>query len=452
MSKTYAKIDRRSLLKNAALAAFLGPVVQRTMAKAQSPIKRLLVVFWPNGLNYAAAGPSGSLTNFSMGEYFQPLERHKEDAIALTGLHMGGVNYGQNTEYGHKSGGMACLTCTPDEKTDKATGPSVDQLIGRKLYEQGLAPMRRAPIFGVGASRIPTYGPVFHEDAGKVALTETEPLNAYSSLFSDVALSMGGDITKIIARRKSILDVALSDCKASLPALPAGGRVLLDYHCTQIRDLESSLKPDAQMPLCVPPKPALDMVSKLNTRDANNYPVLTDFFFKLLPVAFQCDLARVMSFTWGGTAARFNMPWLTIPLIARVDTGERNVRDHHSHTHAGSRQTIGQFMDWYSTKMAELLDNLKQQGPDGSSLLESMVVHYTTEYGSGGPHSNGNAAMFLFGSGGGHFPTGRLLTFKNDAKAHHALMVSLIQYMGVQGVDQFGHPMGGSGPLSQLQS
>ena len=59
-TKRYFKIDRRSLLKNAALAAFVGPVVRQSMALAQAkPVKRLMVVFWPNGLNYVPAGPNG---------------------------------------------------------------------------------------------------------------------------------------------------------------------------------------------------------------------------------------------------------------------------------------------------------------------------------------------------------------------------------------------------------
>lgn len=454
MSKTYAKIDRRSLLKSAALGAFLGPVVGRTMAHGQpgGGIKRFLVLFWPNGINHNAMGASGNESTFTYGSYFAPLEKHKADGIVFTGLHVGGVPYGKNSEFGHKSGGVGCLTCTPDEGTNKATGPSIDQFISQKLFEQKLAPMRKAPIFGVGASKIPSYGPVFHESAGKVAPTETSPKNAYDIMFGDVANSMGQDITKVIARRKSILDSALVDCKGALPALPADGKALLDYHCTRIRELEESLASlgAAGTKSCVAPKAALDAVSAL-TADPANYPALTDFYWKLLQVNFSCDLSRVASFTWGGTASRFNMPWVSPPILEKVDTGEKNVRDHHSHTHAGTKDSVGLFMNWYSTKVAALLEILKEKGPDGQRLLDSMAVHLTTEYGSGGPHYNGNLQCFVFGSLGGSFKTNRLLAHKpSDAKSHHAMMVSYIKAMGIKGVDSFGHPMGGSGGLPTL--
>jgi hypothetical protein len=188
----------------------------------------------------------------------------------------------------------------------------------------------------------------------------------------------------------------------------------------------------------------------LNLKDPNTYPAQTDFFFELIQVAFLCDITRVASFTWGGDAARFNMPWVNAPVIAKVDTGEKNVCDHHSHTHAGTRETVGLFMTWYATKLAELLDGLKQKQPDGTRLLDGMVLHYTTEYGAGGPHYNGNFVTFLFG-GAPTFKTGRLLAHeKRDPKAHHAMMVSIIKYMGITGVDRFGHPAGGAGALPGL--
>jgi hypothetical protein len=450
-SKPYAKLDRRSLLKHAALATFIAPAVRQTMARAQGAPKRLMCVFWPNGLNHVSAGPSGSETTWSLGEYFTNLEKHKADTLAFAGLQVGGVPYGANTEYGHQSGGKGCLTCTPDEKTGKATGPSIDQLVSQKLFEQKLAPMRKAFIFGVGASKLPGYGPVFHEAAGKLAPIEADPKLAYQSVFSNVMVTGGQDINKLIARRKSILDVALADCKAQLPALPANGKLLVDYHCTRIRELEDSLAGTAgSIKTCAEPKAALDAIAALNAKDPNNYPALTDFFWKLTQTVFLCDISRVASFTWGNTASRFNMPWVMPPTLASVDTGEKNVKDHHSHTHAGTRQTIGLFMAWYAQKMSALLDLLKEKGPDGQRLLDSMIVHLTTEYGGGGPHYNGNFSCFIFGSAGGQLKQGRLLQYKNDTKMHHAMMVSIIKAMGIKGVEQFGHPMGGMGPNAAM--
>ena len=455
------KIHRRDLLRSAALAALILPIARSTMARAAEPkARRFVTLFTPNGAQYGDALPSGGETNFDFGDFYRPLERHRADTIALTKLHMGGVPYGENHEYGHYSGSVGCLTCTTEERIDpttgdgtgellgKAAGPSIDQFIAQALFDARLAPSRRAPVYGISSSRFPEGYPVYHESAGKLAPIETDPQAAYQAMFDGVASSTGEDISLLIARRKSVLDAAWGDCQSYLPALPTEGRVLLDYHCTRIRELEQSLQVGL---VCDPAATGFASVAGLSPEDPNNYPALTDFFFRLMTVAFQCDLTRVASFAFGGSgASRVNMPWLDAPLIAEVDTGERNVRDHHSHTHAGTRETCTLFMQWYASKMAEFLDGLTRRQPNGSRLLDDTVVLYTPEFGGAmSPHGNAEVPMLVFGSGG-QFRTGRHLQFDNDAKHTHALMVSLIQSVGLTGVDQFGLKGGGRGTLGRL--
>jgi hypothetical protein len=441
---------RRDLLLGAGAAALLAPILRATMARAEpEPAKRLVVLLTPNGLNYLDAAPSGPETAFDLGDYYAPLEAHKGDVIALTGMHIGGVPYGSNSETGHRSGGMGCLTCTPDESTGWATGPSIDQLVARKLAEQGLAPYVRAPVFSVGASGTSDYAHSFYETAAVPVPLVDDPLAAFDALFHDLAGGSEEETAQLLARKKSVLDAAWKDCKSFVPDLPSEGRALLEYHCDRIRELEQNLEGLAGL-TCTPPTSALATVSALDRNNPDSYPALVDFFWELIEVALVCDATRVVSFSFGDTGARFNMPWVDPPLLSAVDTGETNVKDHHSHTHAGTRESVGLFMNWYAMKIAALFDRLKAPLPDGSRLLDSTIAYWTTEYGAGGAHDNANVPMFVLGSAGGRFQTGRHLAYDNDAAHTHALMVSLIQAMGITGVDQFGHPAGGSGPLAAL--
>lgn len=437
------KLTRRTLLTAGPLALLLGGVERKVTAAPEDAPRRLVTLFTPNGLNYSDAGPSGGETGFSLGDYFAAFEPHRDDLIALSRLHTGGIPYGTNSELGHRAGGMGCLTCTPDEGTGHATGPSIDQLVARRLFEQGQAPVLRAPVFGIGASGVSDYAHSYYESAGEAVPLVNDPVVAYASLFSDL---MPEEAALLIARKKSVLDVSYGECKGYIASLPSEGKTLLDYHCERIRELEHNL----QVFNCTPPADALAQVSSLDHNDPNNYPALTDFFWQLLEVALMCDATRVGSLSFGNTAHRFAMPWLDAPIIDQVDTGEQNVRDHHSHTHAGTRDTVGLFMSWYATKIAELVTRLKVVQPDGSRLLDTTTVLLVSEYGADGPHYNGNAASFVFGSAGGQLATGRHLMLDNDATRTHAMMVSLIQAMGITGVDQFGHPGGGSGPLDAM--
>lgn len=443
------KLRRRHLLQSAAATAFLWPVIRATMAKAApTPAKRLVVLFTPNGLNFPDAAASGTGPNFNMGDYYTPLEKHRADLIALTKMHIGGVPFGENSEVGHRSGGMGCLTCTPDEKTGKATGPSIDQFVARKLFEQKIVSYIRAPVFTVSTSGVSEYAHSFFEAAGVPVPLVNDPVAAFESLFHDVIAQMGPDKALLLAQKKSILDASWEDCKSYSSELPSEGKALLDYHCERIRELEKNLE-SVYAGACAPPQDELTTVTGLDVNDPNNYNALTDFFWRLIEVALSCDVTRVASFSFGTTATRFNMPWVNPPLLASVDTGDMNVRDHHSHTHAGTRETVGLFMNWYSTKIAELMDRLKTVRPDSTRLFDSTITHWTTEYGGAG-HSNADVPMFLFGNANGQFSTGRHIELDNKAEHSHALMVSIIQAMGITGVNQFGHPAGGSGPLSEL--
>jgi hypothetical protein len=428
----------------------LAPIIRSTMARAApEPAKRFITLFTPNGLQFLGGGPSGGETSYDIGQYYAPLDKHKPDLVTLSGMHIGGVPYGENSEYGHRSGGMGCLTCTPDEKTGRATGPSIDQLIARKLSEQGLAPYVRAPVFSVGGSGVSDYAHSFYESAGVPVPLVADPFVAFDSLFHDIVASQGEDIAKLLAKKKSVLDAAWADCKSYVSVLPTEGQAMLDYHCERIRDLEKNLE-SVYGATCTPPQEAVNAVSNLDQNDPDSYPALTDFFWKLIEVALVCDLTRVMSFSFGVTASRFNMPWVNPPLLSSVDTGETNVKDHHSHTHAGTQESVGLFMNWYATKISALFDRLKAEQADGTRLIDSTIAYWTTEYGAGGPHTNENVPMFVLGNAGGAIATGRHLHFDNDASRTHALMVSLIQAMGITGVNQFGHPGGGSGPLDEL--
>jgi hypothetical protein len=460
------RFSRRTLLRSAGASLLLAPLLRAEVARAQNTtIRRFVTLFHPNGSMYLGnSSPHTTASGFSLGNYYQALERHRENTIALTGMRIGGDPYGSQApdEGGHASGGWGCLTCTSSNNTHQATGPSIDQFIARKLQEQQLAPTARAPVFRVG----PGGGgwANYFEAAGRPISALTSPTQAYGNLFAGFTPGPGSTATRaaaLIARKRSVLDSAWADCKGQLSVLPSEGRTMLDYHCERIREVERALQAPPPVSTCTPPEAALTAVANLNPATAANYPALTDFFFKLMATAFTCDIVRVASFAFGQTAARFGAPWLNAPVLSSVNTGEMNVNDHHSHTHAGTEQSVGLFMNWYAQKYAGLLDLFKEVQPDGTRLMDSTLAHWTTEYGKGPAHDTWGAVMFIFANPT-MFRTNRLLEYpvthfqptspegKQEGQRHHAMMVSMIQAMGITGVTQFGDPQGGSGPLAAL--
>lgn len=466
------RLRRRDLFKSAAALALLAPILRSTEARAQGvPIKRFVTLCHPNGNDYGSVGgPRGGATGFNFGTYYQALERHRADTIALTGMRLGGIPWGGEAadDVGHGSGGWACLTARSSQNTGSATGPSVDQFIARKLFEQRQAPTANAPVFRVG----PMAGTRWqsHYEAAAVPVPHiTTPEQAFRTLFGNLAgAGANGNqaAAQAIARRRSVLDAAWADCKGGLSVLPAEGRAQLDEYCARIRDLESALQAPAAGPTCAPP--ALGTLATIDPNNPANYAAITEYFFKCIEAAFVCDVTRVASFTFGTPAVRFNMPWLNLPTF---DFGSGITgSDQHTYSHGELPAQLARFVGWYASRFAELLDRLKAVQADGSRLLDSTLVYWTGEIGdtyptgaSGALHDLACHTMFVFGSMGGLLKTGKLHAFarnpfagyqsslaKSEAVRHHGLLVSLIQAMGVTGVNQFGDPNGGSGVLQQL--
>lgn len=466
------KLSRRTLFKSAAAAALLGPALRSFEARAAgTPIKRFITLLHPNGNDFGSLGPQWVNGAIDFGSFYGPLARHRAEAIVLKGVRLGGIPWGseQPDEVGHGSGGWACLTARSSQGTSSATGPSVDQFIARKLFEQGLAPNANAPVFRVG----PMAGAGWqshYEAAGRPVPHLTTPTQAFQMLFSGLmGGGSGGDqaLARAIARKRSVLDAAWQDCKGSLSVLPAEGRVQVDEYCARIRDLELALQAPAPMgPTCS--APAVGALANLDVDDPNNYAAVCDYFFRCIEAAFACDVTRVASFTFGTSAVRFNMPWLNLPTY---DFGSGiSGSDHHTYSHGELPTQLARFVDWYASRFAALLDRLKTPQADGSRLLDDTLVYWTGEIGNTWPSGAGGAlhdlaehTMFVFGGANSPFRHGRLHQLpvtrwvgyqsaeaKRDAVHHHALLVSLIQAMGISGVSQFGDPNGGSGPLALL--
>lgn len=466
-------LRRRDLFTSAAAMTLLAPVLRATEARAQgTPIKRFITLCHPNGNDFGGpgqGGPHGAQVGFDFGPYYQALERHRADCIALTGMRLGGIPWGSEApdEVGHASGGWACLTARSSQSTSSATGPSVDQFIAKKLFEQQLAPTANAPVFRVGP---PPSSWQSHYEAARLPVPHlSTPMQAFTRLFSGVVGggSQGAQaVAQAIARKRSILDTAWEDCRSKLSVLPASGKAQVDEYCTRLRDLETTLQAPPMGPTCTPP--VVGTLANVNVDDPANYAAVTAFFFKCIETAFVCDVTRVASVTFGTPSVRFNMPWLGLP---SYDFGSGITgSDHHTYSHGELPTQLARFVGWYASRYAELLDLLKAPRPDGTRLLDSTLVYWTGEIGntyppgaSGALHDIASHTMFLFGSMGGLFKTGKLHAFsstpfaqhqsnvaKAEAVRHHALLVSLIQAMGIGGVNQFGDPNGGSGPLQVL--
>jgi hypothetical protein len=469
------KLSRRDLLKNAALFAALSPVIGQPSRTAAIPARprRVVIVFSPNGPIYARGPAVGSEREFSLHDWWSPLERHRDVGNFFGGLYQAGIPYSgtylQDRDTGHQAGSTGCLTARGLEGTDNGTGPSLDQFIGQELQASGVVTPRRSLLWGWGSGF--NWGPWFE---GPGAFLSPNP-NPYAAL-ETLAPALGASgmeerarVEAVLRRKHFILDQVAGDCRDIARTLGSEARERLDFHCSNIESLEASVAASLAMPAaeCRAPDRLMGTIGPDSNFDSEeNRDEVMRAFTDLMGLAFACDLTRVIGVSFGVSAQRFGIPSsYGIPSSNVVDSSDSGPQ-HHAWTHNDSGETslvaLRGFYHWYSEQVGRIVDMLKTTlDADGRPLIESTLVLWTSELGhttyrpTGGSspgHPISDIPILLFGDSEGELATNRF--YEGDgseptAAVIHGLFVSILHHMGLTHLSAFGNHE--TGPLEWLR-
>jgi hypothetical protein len=466
--------SRRELLVKLGAWPLLWPLLRAGRASS-APVmpKRVLIFCTANGPIMAKGPARGTETNFTLHDWWAPLERHRADAFFITGCQQAGVPFGSHNEYGHQSGSTGALTARTTMGTNNATGPSLDAFIGQELQRAGVSTPKRSLLWGVSGG-IGNWGP-WYEGAGKPATVETNPYRALADVVP--GLPTGGPrLDPKLLRRRLALDASYKDCVQLAGRLGPEGRRVLDAHCANVEAVGKSVQSSitnaqntmSQADCRAPMMPMTRLPSTANFNSAENYDEMVKAYAHLTALAFACDVTRVVGFSFGGGAARFAIPSsYGVGSAAQVDSGDSGPQ-HHAWTHTYNndqpkRDALRAFYRWYSTQIAHFIDVLKAtRDANGASLFDSTMILWTSELGCQRdtpndpplePHPNENIPVVVFGNSNGALRPGRLLAVsgpgEQTALTLHQVMVSLCHHAGLTGVNTFGNA--GRGPLEWLK-
>ncbi|MEM9194092.1 MAG: DUF1552 domain-containing protein, partial [Myxococcota bacterium] len=440
------KISRRNLIRSGAAAAAASPFLlptRRIQANSDGP-RRVVIIFSPNGPQHERGPTEGTEDSFTIHDWWSPLERHRARGIFFRDVHQAGVPFGNVDEYGHQSGSVGALTATCTEGTRTATGPSLDQFIGQQLEASGVITPKRSLTFGL----YDRARPPFFERAGQAVLPITNP---YDGL-AEIAPSFGGDgptmVNQALQRQHFVLDHIYGDCQRLRGRLGAEGREILDRHCADIETLEQSISASMTPRLTceMPSGPISPQPMDHNWVGREARDDAMDAFTDLMALSFVCDVTRVVSVGFGNGASRFSIPEsYNVPESPRVDSGDSGPQMHAwTHRPKDDPNTLPAmkiFYNWFSERVATIIDKLETtMDADGRPLIESTLVLWTSEFGAGGPHTNANVPVMLFGDSCGRYRTGRHFQAEGDRNAKamvlHELFVSIIRHMGLDSIDR----------------
>jgi len=321
------------------------------------------------------------------------------------------------------------------------------------------------------------------------------PSAAFMNYFAKSTMGLSqAQIMRMNAQNKSVLDFANGGLLKLQSQVPKSQLAKVQAHADAIRQLELMVGNIAAMSCTAPPTPAggwltptIDTMSSQNPNggssadfgplDAEHYPMWAQHK-EIIKTMFQCDLTRVLSFTfgYGNSGIHFENGVLKDPaLVGKYkDPNGKDITDangHHDVSHL-LNQTASvdahYIIDkYYCDRTAELLAEMAAT-PDigGGSLLDNTLVVYWSEVSEGSNHGIVDMPVLLFGGkflkmkGGSFLQLGDPATnAKFNPSGGYAkgpppymsdFWVTTAHAWGYNALTAFGDPMWNSGTISGI--
>jgi hypothetical protein len=316
------------------------------------------------------------------------------------------------------------------------------------------------------------------------------PLAAFNQYFGSATLGLNA---RAAAEHKSVLDFVSGGLTTLQNQVPKSELPKIQAHLAAIRQLEQ-IVPLSAPSLCMPPmapattatpagtwlSPTPDGLSSLNEAggfegefaplDQQTYPMWQQHK-EIIKTMFQCDLTRVVSFTFGyGDSSIHFANVLSAPPLAGayLDLNGNPIQDadsdHDISENQGTDPTDAQYIidKYYCDRTAELLAEMDAtKDVDGNTLLDNTLVIFWSEVSNGNAKGAVDMPVVLFGGKFLKMNGGSFLTLSNttqtpaedvsrpDPPYMSDLWVTIAQAWGYN-LAAFGDPSWNTGPIQGI--
>ena len=422
----------------------VGLMAEQTVSPLTPPPAapvRMAFMEFPNGALPRFWWPTGKPgRQFDLNRTMRPLEPVKNKLQIVAGLDHRNAEPGPDGPGDHGRAGGTFLTGVRVRKTlgaDIRAETSIDQVAANQIGH-----LTRFPSLEITSDVVRQTG---NCDSGYSCAyqcnmswrspttplpPEPNPRAVFERLFGSGA---HGERQANLALRqqeqRSVLDFVLDDVRdlQQGPQLSGRDRLRLDEYLTSVRETERRLSaieranrqtpdPDMATPVGIP-------------GDFQEYMRL---MYSMMLLAFQTDSTRICTFLLAHDGDNRPYPQLNIP------------EGHHYLTHhqgnAAKIEKVAQIETWYIEQFAWFLQQMEQtRDVDGNTLLDNSMIVIGCGNADGNRHTHVNLPIILAG-GGGTLTTGRYVNFNGQPMCN--LFLSMIDRMGVRGLERFGDATG----------
>jgi hypothetical protein len=462
-------LSRRSLLRGASglglAVPFLESLAPRS-ARAAAPPKRIVFVYSSNGTVLNQWKPTEVGPNFSVPSILAPLDTPllRPKLTVLSGIKMeSAIDVAGGN--GHAVGMTSMLTgrkfteVVPTQFGDVGWGAgiSIDQALAQRVaapgqlasLEAGVQTKKQYQNFYAYTSYAEGGG-----SAGAIP-ADDDPTSVFTRLFANVPDSEAAkaELERVVAQRKSVLDVVAEDWKTVDGRVSKGDQERLDKHLDLLRSLQDRIQVGE-----VCEKPTEPTFTSGELGSDQSFPAITAAQMGTLAAALACDVTRVATLQFSGAQSGtvFN---------SFVDADWDNLADDYHHglshlsvgweetpdaTQARAQQALSNINTWFSAQIASFAELLAgYTEPDGSTVLDNTAIVWVSEISEGPTHSFRDMPFVVLGDLGGALRAGSHYAYDNT-RAHNDLFVTLGLAMGLDDFTSFGDPAYVMGPLADL--
>lgn len=491
---SFSSISRRKLL--AAIAAGggvsrLAPFLPRAVHAASVP-KRILTVFSPMGYLEPSFWPTGTGTNYTLGETMTALQPWKSKLLYLDGLAMYGAQwFFSNPDNEHASGGN--MVFTGSKMNPLAGGPSIEQAVADFQYAQAKTAFRSLAL-GVNSGTPSQHTAIFYSKAQTPVTAQTNAQTTFNQLFANFTGptappstgtgGSGGTLPKppvdtsasdrLQRQKQSVVDLVKDELARVRKLAGTEDRERMDAHLEGINSLENRIKllamntPPINSVPTTPSAPSGPIATPGSAGAGCAKPNLTGSGLTgsihsqmdLITAAFACDMTRHISLQLGICDGGID----AIDGVNQHGTthsyGDTKAAPPHVENHK-------RYDRWYADRWAYLLGKMDAIKEGNGTLLDNTLIVFgsdtTTNHSAFGlgPHNHIRFPLWMAGGGNFAFKTGQAIQLPHSATdpgspalvarwvTHQRLLTSIGQAFGMN-IDTFGSNDPGKGPVTQL--
>jgi hypothetical protein len=443
MIVTRKHLSRRTILRGLGATIALPlldamiPALTASARTAARSVRRLGVIYTPNGMNMAKWLPQGTGADFQLSPILESLAPFRNHLLVLSGF---GDKYGwpQGDEGtgDHARAAATFLTGVHIRKTEGADiqgGVSMDQIAARALgADTQLASLELAleSVEFLGACDAGYSCAYANTISWRSPTTpmpmENDPRAVFERLFG------GSDTTDAAARlarvrkERSILDSVVERVGGLQRGLGGRDRAKLDEFLEAIRDVERRIQKAEEQ--SARELPVVDQPAGI----PGTFEEHARLMFDLLTLAYQTDMTRVSTFMLGKEVSVRAYPEIGVPDAHHPVSHHQNDPD--------KLAKLAKVNAFHVKQFAYFLDKLRST-PDGDgSLLDHAVVLYGSGISDSNVHLHDNLPIVLAGGAGGRIAGGRHLIVPKDTPVTN-LYVTMLDRLGVP-VDMIGDSNG----------